>query len=249
MPYQLGLPDALARAGLRVETIPGWQTRGASTLHPRGAVAHWTAGPRNSTTRPSLNICVNGRSGLPGPLCNVYLARDGVAVVVAAGTANHAGVGGWRGLSGNSTVFGTEAECGGDGDWAPAQRTAYPKVNAAYCRLGGFGPDMVCGHHEWAPTRKVDIRDWPMPAMRTQVAALLATPAAQTVEEDLPLNDADLAKIRAIVDAATANRSIGTWPNGTSAESWEIQRALIGTIAKVDQLTADVAALRSKLEA
>jgi len=247
MPYQLGLPAALARFGLTVETVPGWQTRGSSTFAPRGAVAHWTAGPRGTTTRPSLNVVVNGRTGLAGPLANVYLDRKGIAVVCASGRANHAGVGGWRGLTGNSQVFGTEAECGGDGDWTALQRWAYPRVNAAYCWLGKFAPDMVCGHNEWAPTRKIDIRDWPMPSMRTQVAQLLAAqtqPAAQE-DDDMPLTQAD---INAISDAV-ANRVIGTWPNGSTAEAWEISRALIKTTAQVDQLIADVAALKAKLGA
>jgi hypothetical protein len=201
MPRQTGLPAALARFGLKVELSPGWETRGAATFNPRGAVSHWTAGPKKSTTRPSLNICINGRAGLPGPLCNVYLDRNGVAVVVAAGTANHAGVGGWKGLTGNSQVFGTEAECGGDSDWTPAQRVAYPKVNAAYCWLGKFGADMVCGHNEWAPTRKIDIRDWPMSAMRAQVAAILANPTASATTGDW-FDMATQAEVRALIDDA-----------------------------------------------
>lgn len=174
MPYQTRLPDVLASFGLIVDTVPGWNVRGSEAFAPRGAVSHWTAGPRGTSRRPSLNICVNGRPGIPGPLCNVYLDRAGIAVVVAAGTANHAGVGGWKGLTGNSQVFGTEGESGGDGDWTAEQRWAYPRINAAFCKLGSFGPDMVCGHNEWAPTRKIDIRDWPMPVMRQQVAAVLA---------------------------------------------------------------------------
>lgn len=195
------LPGALARRGLRVEVVPGWQTRGVSDLHARGAVCHWTAGPRGATGRPSLNVVVNGRPGLSGPLCNVYLDRNGVAVVVAARTAQHAGQGGWRGLVGNSSVFGTEGECGGDGDWTDAQRWAYPRVCAAYCDLGGFGVDMVCGHEEWAPTRKIDIRDYTMPVMRAQVAALLANP-----EDDMPLSPDDL---KAVAKAVWSDYPIG----------------------------------------
>ena len=180
MSYQIGLPEALARRGVWVEVVPGWQSRGSSTFDPRGAVSHWTAGPK-AGDRPSLKVCTVGRLDLPGPLCNVFLTRAGTAVVVAAGRANHAGKGGWKGLSGNSTVFGTEAESSGDGDWTDAQRKAYPRVNAAYCDLVGFGPDMLCGHHEWAPDRKIDIRDWPMPAMRASVAAIL--------EDDMPSAD------------------------------------------------------------
>lgn len=193
MPYQTGLVDALKRRGLTVEVVPGWETRGSASFNPKGAVSHWTAGPKKGD-RPSLRIVVEGRVGLPGPLCNVFLTRAGVAVVVAAGRANHAGKGGWRGLVGNSAVFGTEAESSGTGDWTAAQRHAYPRVNAAFCDLGGFSPDMVCGHNEWAtpPGRKIDIRDWPMATMRADVARILTD---TTGEEDMPLTDDDLARI------------------------------------------------------
>ena len=188
MPYQRGLPAALARRGLKVETVPGWETRGSSNFNPVGALCHWTAGPRNAVGRPSLNVVVNGRPGLAGPLCNVYLDRNGVAVVVAAGVANHGGVGAWGGYSGNSRFFGTEAECGGDGDWSKPQRAAYPHVNAAYCDLGGFGADMIAGHHEYAlpAGRKIDIRDYTMPQMRREVAALLSIGPE---EDDMQLDD------------------------------------------------------------
>ncbi len=176
MPFMTRIPSDLARFGLRVELVPGWETRGSSSFAPACVVDHWTAGPRGTTGRPSLNVVTFGREGLAGPLCNVYLARDGVCVVVASGRANHAGLGGFRGLVGNSAAYGIEAECGGDGDWTPAMRVAYPRLSAAL--LSGLGRDAswVCGHNEWAPTRKIDIRDWPMSAMRSQVAALLANP-------------------------------------------------------------------------
>lgn len=183
MAYALGLPDALRRRGLAVEVVPGWETRSAGTFNPKGAVCHWTAGPAGSQTRPSLNVVTNGRPGLDGPLCNVYGARDGVAVVVAAGRANHAGTGGWKGLVGNSAVFGTEMEAAGPDDFTDAQRWSYPRINAAYCDLGSFGADMVCGHSEWATPagRKTDINNYPMSAMRAQVAALLT---GTDVQED-----------------------------------------------------------------
>src|SRR5690606_14116694 len=119
-------------------------------------------------------VCVNGRPGLPGPLCNVYLDRRGVAVVVAAGRANHAGTGGKGGLTGNSSVYGIEAECGGDGDWTAEQRQAYPRVVAALLDAVGAPASAVFGHHEWAPNRKIDIRDYTMDRMRSEVAAVLA---------------------------------------------------------------------------
>ncbi|MBN0039397.1 N-acetylmuramoyl-L-alanine amidase [Cellulosimicrobium cellulans] len=172
MPRITRLPAALAARGLTVELVDGWEVRGSADFDPQGAVCHWTAGARTGD-RPSLKVVRDGRPKLPGPLANVLLARSGVAVVVAAGRANHAGEGGWRGLTGNRSVWGTEAESAGDGDWTDAQRWAYPRINAAYCDLSGFGPDMVCGHNEWAPNRKIDIRDWDMAHMRREVTDLL----------------------------------------------------------------------------
>ena len=173
MPRQTGIPAALKKYGVKYETVPGWRTRGSSSFNPKGVVCHWTAGPRNAKGRPSLNVVTYGRPGLSGPLCQVYLDRNGVAVVVAAGRANHAGRGGYKGLSGNSSVFGIEAECGGDGDWTDAQRREYPKVVAALLSLTGRSEKYVCGHNEWT-TRKIDIRDWPMSKMRSEVKAVLA---------------------------------------------------------------------------
>jgi len=205
MAAQLGLPAALKARGLTVELVPGWETRSAGSFAPKGAICHWTAGPAKSTTRPSLNIVVNGRPDLDGPLCNVYLDRNGIAVVVAAGRANHAGAGNWRGLTANSQLFGTECEAAGPDDFTPAQRLAYPKVNAAYCDLGGFGADMVAGHSEYAlpKGRKTDINGYTMDDMRQKVAAILAgqTPGPIIAEEDLDANQAKM--LQTVYDALT----------------------------------------------
>jgi len=214
MAFALGLPAALRARGLTVELLPGWENRSAGSFNPKGAVCHWTAGPAKSKGRPSLGVVTNGRPGLPGPLCNVYLDRDGVAVVVAAGRANHAGTGDWRGLVGNSAVFGTEAESAGPDDWTPAQREAYPRVNAAYCDLGGFDESMVCGHAEWADvrpekdgkrSRKSDINGWPMERMRADVRALL-TGGTPTGGFLMALTDAEQHEILDRIRGDTAGR-------------------------------------------
>lgn len=181
MPLMTRIPSDLARFGLKVELAAGWATRGSSSFAPAGVTCHWTAGPRGTRSRPSLNVVLNGRPGLPGPLANIYLARDGTCIVVAAGRANHAGVGGFRGLVGNSAVYGIEAESGGDGDWTPEMRAAYPRLVAAL--LWGLGRDAswAHGHHEWAPTRKIDIRDI-MPQVRAEAAVILRNPAAAADE-------------------------------------------------------------------
>jgi N-acetylmuramoyl-L-alanine amidase len=177
MPFMTRIPSDLARFGLKVELLPGWETRGSSSFAPAGVTDHWTAGPRGTTGRPSLNVVTNGRPGIPGPLCNIYFARDATCVVVAAGRANHAGAGGFRGLVGNSAVYGIEAECGGDGDWTPAQRQNYPRLNAAL--LSGLGRDhsWAHGHNEWAPTRKIDIRDI-IVAVRNETGTILGNPGS-----------------------------------------------------------------------
>jgi N-acetyl-anhydromuramyl-L-alanine amidase AmpD len=177
VPYQLGLPAALAKYGLKVETVAGWQTRGNPSFNPRGSVNHHTAGSPNGI-RPSLDVVTNGRAGLSGPLCNVFLDRNGVAVVVAAGRANHAGQGGYRGLTGNSSVFGTEAESTGVGPspWTKAQLEAYPKVVAALQELAGQkNADTNCNHKTWAPYRKVDCASLTDDWFKVQANELLKT--------------------------------------------------------------------------
>ena len=103
------LPDASNTTYFQSDKVHG---RDYATFNPYGSVNHHTAGPRVGIA-PSLGICINGRSGLPGPLCNVHQQRNDVVNVVAAGVANHAGRGGWQGMSGNQSVFGLEIEhCG-----------------------------------------------------------------------------------------------------------------------------------------
>lgn len=177
MPYKTSLPTVLKKYGLTVEVVPGWETRGSSSFNPKGAVGHHTAGPKTGD-RPSLAVCVNGRGGknpLPGPLCNTFLARSGIVVVVAAGRANHAGPGGFRGLVGNSSVFGTEAEDDGvDGIWTTEQKWAYPRVVAAQLEIAGKDHTWYCAHRTWAPTRKIDPTGITDTWMQDRVKAVMA---------------------------------------------------------------------------
>lgn len=158
MPRDLGIADRLRAAGLHVVEVDGWRDRGSATFTPQGSVDHHTAGGATGDV-PSLGICINGRADLPGPLCNVLVARSNACYVVAAGRANHAGAGGWRGLAGNSRVWGVERENVGTPaePWRPDQTATAAKVHAALVR-GAATPDpaLVCEHKEWAPARKID---------------------------------------------------------------------------------------------
>lgn len=184
----LGLPDALRRFGLTVEVVPGWQKRGSDAFNPRVSVGHHTAGSSRGI-RPSLGIVTYGRSDLPGPLCNTYTDRNGVAIVVAAGRANHAGQGGFRGVVGNSGAIGHEAEDEGDGIWTPAQLWAFPRVHAAHLWLMGQDESWYCSHRTWTP-RKPDPAGIEDDDMRRQIRALrMANPAPQPEEDDVSGQD------------------------------------------------------------
>lgn len=171
MSYQTGIIEALKDWGLVVRETSGWKTRGSPDFSPRGHVCHHDViGDQEGTHDKVPSIIIDGRSDLPGPLANFWLERDGDVHLVAAGRANHAGSGGWRGLSGNSTVWGTEANSLGtpDDPWPEVQLEAWAKLCAATCEFSGFDPSMVCGHKEWT-TRKIDPHTIDMDAFRTQV--------------------------------------------------------------------------------
>jgi hypothetical protein len=174
--WDTGIASRLRAAGLEVIEIDGWRTRGSSTFNPRGAVHHHTAGGRTGNA-PSLGICINGRTGLPGPLCNVLMGRNNVVYLIAAGRANHAGTGGWMGLSGNSSVYGLEHENVGTTaePWRADQVLAASKCLAALI-VGRANASMVPQHKEWAPTRKVDCHSLRGADVRAMVAAALNPP-------------------------------------------------------------------------
>lgn len=183
------LATVARETGYPVVEIPGWSTRGHGPLADavRPVVCHHTAGPepeQASSNYPSLAVVRDGRADLPGPLSHYGLGFDGTIYVVAAGLAYHAGEGSWKGWTGNACAIGIEAEDGGDGDWTPAQRDAYPRLVARICQFLGVGAEWVCGHKEWSPGRKIDPAGIDMTAFRRQVAAYLTQPDTITAKDD-----------------------------------------------------------------
>lgn len=160
MSRDTGIADRLRAAGLKVVEVDGWRERGADLFHPVGSVDHHTGNPNLSTSAPSLRVCINGRSDLPGPLCNVMVGRDNTCYVVAAGRANHAGKGSWHGYEGNANMYGVERENTGSPatePWREDQTVVAAKVHAALLKgVGSPSADLVCLHREWAPGRKTD---------------------------------------------------------------------------------------------
>lgn len=170
------LPDVLQRVNLKTAEVPEWRGRGREEMgRVRGVIIHHTVGAPTGNM-PSLNLLVKGRSDLRGPLAQLGLGRDGTFYIIAAGRANHAGDGEWRGIrTGNSSFIGIEVENTG------APNDTYPDVQITALRLGVAAilkhiradATMVCGHKEYAPARKIDPL-WPVAPFREAVAALLA---------------------------------------------------------------------------
>lgn len=182
--------DFLRAEGLTVIEVNGWRTRGSEGFDPHGAVNHHTAGAAKGNA-PSLRIVVEGRSDLSPPLCNVLQARDDTCYLIAAGRANHAGAGSWKGLSGNSKVWGLEVEHVGTAvePFPPHRYETTIKIHTAFARCSKFKAEMVAQHYEWAGPRKPDFFKGAIDPnrFRSDIAARLAgaphtTPAAPPQE-------------------------------------------------------------------
>lgn len=151
--------------GLVVNEVAGWRERGRpGTFRPQAVIEHHDASTIKSGNAGALPIIISGRAGIPGPLSQWQVARNGEWFVVAAGTANHAGRGGFRGLTGNSQVWGVEVANDGVGE--PYSAQLHHSLNVGLnVLLEVLGRDRgwLCGHKEWAPRRKSDPRhsmDW-----------------------------------------------------------------------------------------
>ena len=160
------LPSVLRKAGLKVVEVKGWQTRGRGDVGKIDLViCHHTA-TQQPGNNPSLWIVRDGRPEVTGPLAHLVLGRDGTYYVVAAGKANHAGIGVWNKMQdvGNSRSIGIEAENNGLSQIAPSrgepwperQMVAYAKGVAAILGHLKLGVDRCVAHKEYAPKRKID---------------------------------------------------------------------------------------------
>lgn len=175
-------PEILRRHGLKVKVVPGWKTRGrpASTggFNPVGVLCHHTATTVAWTIAAVLRLLTGGRSGLPGPLCQFGLDRQGVVWLVAAGRANHAGqaraVGSVAAGDGNELYFGIEAFNSGTGEaWPAVQYNAYVLLCAVLSvEFTKNSSRTVAGHKETSTTGKID-PTFDMDQFRKRVDAMM----------------------------------------------------------------------------
>lgn len=218
------LASTLRDAGLRVDEIHGWRQRGHGQMSGvRGVLWHHTATASTSGNFPTQNVVVNGRTGLPGPLANLGLGRDGTWYVVAAGLAYHAGSGSYPGIgsNGNGYLIGIEAENPGTGSvpWPAAQLDSYRRGTAALLRAYGLGADRCIGHKEWT-NRKIDPHPLHMPTERGHVARVMNTPT----DEDLIIMGLDTR----FNDWAGNEQTGRSWANHVDKRLAEIHSALFG---------------------
>lgn len=181
---------ALKAEGLSVKERNGWRTHNRNHRGAwgpmNGVVIHHTAGA------DSEQFVWSGNADLPGPLCHTYLGKDGVAVMISAGRANHAGnfasnaftamlneqathprPDAAEPVDANARTYGIEIENRGDGkDPYPAvQYQAAVRWAAALCRAHEWTAESVIGHKE-GTRRKID-PSFDMYAFRKAVAERL----------------------------------------------------------------------------
>ncbi|MDN5895691.1 MAG: N-acetylmuramoyl-L-alanine amidase [Nocardioides sp.] len=182
------LADVLTAAGVEVVTEGDWLNRSAGAdFDPVGVLWHHTAATVTSADNPhpALDICINGRSDLPGPLCQALVDYHGVFHLISANRANHAGKSGGSGPipagDGNTLMVGWEIDYAGDqsGTGGPeqemsqAQYDASLKATAAVLTKLGTDASYARGHRETSTSGKIDPSYIDLDSMRADVAAAM----------------------------------------------------------------------------
>lgn len=191
----LWLPQVLRDAGLEVIEHPGWQSRGHGDMGKvQGVLCHHTGGPLTGEIS-DINVLVDGRPDLAGPLSHLGLGRSGTFYVIAAGKGWHAGAGNWQGVTdGNSHFIGIEAENTGETSgaradpWPEVQVDAYARGCAAILKHIGAQAIMAAGHKEFAlPKGRKSDPSFDMTAFRARVANFMG----ETIK-DTPMEPASI---------------------------------------------------------
>lgn len=159
-------PAILRAAGLTVVGTDGWWARGrpnnTGDFNPVGVLCHHTATGPKTPDSAVVRLLVDGRSDLPGPLCQFGLSREGIVYLIAGGRANHAGKAKRSGSvpagDGNELYYGIEAFNDGVGEaWTPKQLNAYALLCAVLSKEFTKGDSAsVRGHKETSVTGKID---------------------------------------------------------------------------------------------
>jgi hypothetical protein len=191
------LADVLRAGGLTVVETPGWRERTAPDgplPEPVGVLEHHTATRASyENPAPSVQLCIDGRPDLQGPLCHAVIGFDGVVHLISAGRANHAGQARASGPNpagdGNALYIGFEWDYQGlDQAPSPEQYSSARLATAAVLRHLNRPPDAARGHRETSVTGKIDPGHVDLDRFRAELAT--------NQEEDMtPEQDAILRRL------------------------------------------------------
>jgi len=244
---------ALKAEGLTVHEHAGWATHNRDSATGKtfgpviGVLIHHTAGHNDK------ELCYEGRSGLPGPLCHSWLGKTDGLWMIGHGRANHAGLVDLDVLNalraetsplpkddqanadGNDCLYGLEIENLGTGQdlYPDAQYRQAVLWAAAICRAHGWSEKSVAGHKEVQPG-KID-PSFDMDDFRADVKKQLAT-KPETTTPTKPTGSAKKPKVdlSRLVGAAkadpTAKQGHVTYMAGTNLVEAALVKA--GYLAK-----------------
>ncbi len=243
------LDQALRAGGVPFVEVPAtpidptgaasWRTRGRPTstgqFDPAGILCHHTASPAGTSARSDLNVILCGNSEAPGPIAQLYLSREPVVYLVAAGRANHGGKGRRPGVDTggcadmNGALLGIEAGNAGDGRerWSDPMCALYAAMVAALCAWYGWSVTTdVYLHATTGPpsggcNSKIDpagpwtgepdnTGTWTLDTWRAFCAAG-TTPPPEPVPPITPTEGDEMAKCIIHVDASKPNTDPGYW--------------------------------------
>ncbi|MEV0715515.1 N-acetylmuramoyl-L-alanine amidase [Asanoa sp. NPDC050611] len=181
MPNVPWLLDVLRGAGVSVVVEGDWLNRyRPGSFDPIGVLWHHTAATSSaSNPHPALNVCINGRSDLAGPLCQALVDYNGVFHLISAGRCNHAGTSRGSGPipagDGNTLMIGWEIDYNGvSQSMTTAQYNASIAATAAVLTRLGRNSSYARGHRETSTTGKIDPSFIDLDVMRADVAAKMS---------------------------------------------------------------------------
>jgi hypothetical protein len=211
---------ALKAEGLTVHEHTGWKTHNRDTATGKafgpvhGVLIHHTAGHNDR------EVCFNGRTGLPGPLCHSWLGKTAGLWMIGNGRANHAGLvdgdvihalvaessplptDDRADTDGNDCLYGLEIENLGNGKdpYPGAQYRQAVLWAAAICRAHGWSEKSVAGHKEVQPG-KID-PSFDMDVFRADVKKQLAKTPGKTATTPPPAASKPQVDLSRLITAA-----------------------------------------------
>jgi hypothetical protein len=180
--WQRWLLDAFKAEGVKVVPVSGWENRGrpssSGPFDPDGVTWHHTGTKTSmSNPAPTLQVCIDGRSDLPGPLCQALIGYDGTCHLIAAGRANHAGhnngFGPFFDGDGNTQSFGWEIDYDGTQPMSEQQKDTAVRMTAAVLKHVRHDVIYVVRHQETSTQGKWDTGGLDGPTIRSMVQKYL----------------------------------------------------------------------------